>query len=81
MIDTTSLEIDRLVYLRNSTDDNVEPTKIIFEFDAGPTVDDFKIICMRMAAALGYDEELIKSSFGTIPDDVICEETIKKINI
>jgi predicted regulator of amino acid metabolism with ACT domain len=62
-------EVDTLMYVRHSDEDSVEPHRVVFEFNTGPTVADFKIICMRMASALGYDERSIREVFGNIPDE------------
>lgn len=43
---------------------NREAKKISLEFDDDLTIHEFKTICMRMASAMGYTQNTIKSSFG-----------------
>lgn len=45
-----------------------EANEITFDIDDGLTIDEFKIVCMRMAAAMGYSPKSITSSFGEIND-------------
>ncbi len=56
----------RLEYTTDSID-NREMNKIVFEFEDELTITEFKLICKRMAAAMGYSDTNIKSAFG---DDV-----------
>jgi hypothetical protein len=56
----------RLEYTTDSID-NREMNKIVFEFGDELTITEFKLICKRMAAAMGYSDTNIKSEFG---DDV-----------
>lgn len=70
MIDITGIDVDRFIYLRHSTLQDTEPNKIIFEFNAGPTIGEFKIICKRMASALGYSSNIIQSEFGDDDYDI-----------
>jgi len=41
-----------------------EAKKIVFEFDDDLTIHEFKSVCMRLAAAMGYVNSSIKTSFG-----------------
>ncbi len=52
--------------LEYTTDDiyNREATKISFEIANDLNIHEFKTICMRMASAMGYTQNTIKSSFG-----------------
>ena len=45
-----------------------EANEITFDIDDDLTIDEFKVVCMRLAAALGYAPKSIKGSFGTIDD-------------
>jgi hypothetical protein len=60
------IEQDTLIYQRQRFDyfKTTEPTMIHFTFDTGPTIHDFKIICKRMASALGYPDKCIEEEFG-----------------
>jgi hypothetical protein len=58
--------MSRLEYTSDSTD-NREMSKIMFEFNDDLTIDEFKIICKRLASAIGYADGSIKNVFG---DDV-----------
>jgi hypothetical protein len=53
----------RLEYTTDDTD-NKEMNKIVFEFNDDLTINEFKVICKRMAAAMGYGDSNIKSTFG-----------------
>lgn len=43
-----------------------EANEIVFDIDDGLTIDEFKVVCIRMAAAMGYSGNSIKKSFGEI---------------
>jgi hypothetical protein len=58
-----------------------EANEITFDIDDGLTIDEFKVVCMRLAAAMGYSPNSIKNSFGEIKDthhDM--EDLIKMLN-
>ena len=57
---------DKLIYHRGGKTKEVK--RIEFEIPKGMTCEEFKIICIRMAAALGYHENNIRQSFGNIED-------------
>ena len=57
---------DRIIYIRPGA--TSEPSRIEFEFPEGPNIWEFKAICMRMAAALGYDCGIVRKCFGEIED-------------
>ena len=54
-------EMDTLQYSR-------EANEIIFDIDDDLTIDEFKVVCIRLAAAMGYADSSIKKSFGEIED-------------
>lgn len=47
---------------------NKEASKITFEVDDDMDIHQYKVICMRMASAMGYSDKSIKASFGDIYD-------------
>ena len=57
---------DKLIYHRGGK--TKEAKRIEFEIPKGMTCEEFKIICIRMAGALGYHENNVRDSFGTIAD-------------
>jgi hypothetical protein len=59
---------------------NREVSKIIFEFNDDLDIHEFKIICMRLASAMGYSRSTIKLSFGDEYDGNINEELNELIN-
>lgn len=66
--------MDKIIYERgNGNDDGLfdvtEPTKITFDIPSGISIYDFKIICKRLASALGYNQESIGEAFGDESDD------------
>jgi len=67
--------------LEYTTDDiyNREATKISFEIDNDLNIHEFKTICMRMASAMGYTQNTIKSSFGEEYDGDVAEEFLNVI--
>jgi hypothetical protein len=54
-------ETDTLMYSR-------EANEISFDIDDGLTIDEFKVVCIRLASAMGYANNSIKNSFGEIDD-------------
>jgi phosphotransferase system IIB component len=63
----------RLEYVSDYID-NREMSKIIFEFEDDLTIDEFKIICKRLASAIGYTDGNIKTTFGDDTSHNIDEE-------
>ena len=57
---------DKLIYHRGGK--TKEAKRIEFEIPKGMTCEEFKIICVRMAHALGYHEKTVRKSFGNIGD-------------
>jgi hypothetical protein len=53
---------------------NQEANKITFEFEYGIDIHQFKVICIRMASAMGYVDGSIKSAFGAEYEDKFDEE-------
>jgi hypothetical protein len=62
--------MDKIIYVRgNELGDNIrEPSKIEFEVPEDMNIDEFKITCKRLAAAIGYMESNILDVFGTDED-------------
>jgi hypothetical protein len=58
---------------------NREATKISFEIDNDLNIHEFKTICMRMASAMGYTQNTIKSSFGEEYDGDVEKEFLNVI--
>lgn len=63
--------MDKLIFERDFTDDDGvfisyegEPVKIVFEIKSGMKLDYFKVICKRLASAIGYTEDDIERVFG-----------------
>jgi len=65
---------DRLIYQRGG--DTKEAKTIELKIPNNMTCEEFKIICVRMAHALGYHENTVRNSFGDIGDSN--KETDKK---
>jgi hypothetical protein len=61
----------KLIYISEDTD-NREANTITFEVVDDLTISEFKIICMRMASAMGYSQSIIEKSFGS--DEILDEE-------
>jgi hypothetical protein len=61
----------KLIYISEDTD-NREANTITFEVVDDLTISEFKIICMRMASAMGYSQSIIKKSFGS--DEILDKE-------
>ena len=61
-----SEKYDCLIYKRGNKTKEVK--SIEFEIPNGMTCEEFKIICVRMAHALGYHDNTVRNSFGTIAD-------------
>lgn len=55
---------DKLIYVRNKDTSHGEASKIEMEISQDLTISEYKIVCMRMAAALGYHPNSIKRAFG-----------------
>jgi hypothetical protein len=51
---------------------NREANTITFELVDDLTISEFKIICMRMASAMGYSNSIIEKSFGS--DEILDKE-------
>jgi len=49
-----------------------EANTITFELVDDLTISEFKIICMRMASAMGYSNSIIEKSFGS--DEILDKE-------
>jgi hypothetical protein len=61
----------KLIYISEDTD-NREVNKIEFEVVDDLTISEFKIICIRMASAMGYPHSIIEKSFGS--DEILDKE-------
>ena len=73
--------MDKLIYLRDIPtylDANVgdrEPVKIEFDIASDMNITEFKNCCIRLAHAIGYSANNIKTTFGEIEDS----DLIKKL--
>jgi hypothetical protein len=67
----------KLIYISEDSD-NREANAITFEVVDDLTISEFKIICMRMASAMGYSQTIIEKSFGS--DEILDKqfEELKK---
>ena len=72
------LTMAKLEYTNNDIY-NREATKISFEIDNDLNIHEFKTICMRMASAMGYTQNTIKSSFGEEYDGDVEKEFLNVI--
>ena len=73
--------MNKIIFERvnESTD---EPTRISFELSDGMTIDGFKIICKRLASAIGFAEQSIEDEFGNetiTPEEMMAQAHIKEI--
>ena len=57
---------DMLVYHRGGN--TKEAKQIEFKIPKGMTCCEFKVMCIRMAHAIGYHEKSVRSAFGKITD-------------
>jgi len=57
---------DMLIYQRGN--DTTEAKSIELKIPSDITCKEFKIICIRMAHALGYHESSVRETFGDIKD-------------
>ena len=56
---------NKLVYYRGGS--TKEAKRIEFELPKGMTCHEFKIMCVRMAHAIGYHESSVRDTFGKKP--------------
>tara|TARA_B100000424_G_C22937954_1_gene499084 strand:- start:1176 stop:1394 length:219 start_codon:yes stop_codon:yes gene_type:complete len=56
------MEHDKLIYLRSES--SREAKKIEMDIPPNLTISEFKIVCRRLAASLGYGQESIGKAFG-----------------
>ena len=68
------MRYDKLTYERGNT--SSEAQRIEFDTPPGMTIHEFKLLCKRMAAALGYSETSINDAFAKEPNKSI--DKIKK---
>ena len=64
--------MDKLIYQRG--EEAREPQRIELDIPDDLTCDEFLVICLRMAQALGYHEDTIKKTFGDIEENDIEDE-------
>jgi len=57
---------NKLIYSRGGT--TKEAKRIEFELTKGMTCSEFKVICIRLAHAIGYHENSVRDTFGKIED-------------
>ena len=67
--------MDKLIYERGTY--TKEAKKIDFEFSDDITCKEFKTICIRMAYALGYNENSIKEHFSDKPVNKQTKKVLK----
>jgi len=65
-MDKFTLERDFDNELKNEGTDIREPLKIIFNVPKDLNIYEFRIMCIRMSQAMGYDEENIMDAFGPV---------------
>lgn len=69
----------KLIYEANDTECR-EASTIEMELPENVTISEYKLICKRMAAAMGYGPNSIKDTFGTDDECVsFSDETIVQI--
>lgn len=73
--------MDKIIFERDILDDdkdltnyNGEPIRIIFEMKSGLKIEYFKVLCKRLASAIGYSENSIERAFG---DETLTFEEIE----
>mgnify|MGYP003681195771 FL=1 len=57
---------DKLIYQRGGS--TKEAKQIIFELPKEMTCHEFKVMCIRMAHAIGYHDSSVRENFGKIED-------------
>lgn len=64
--------MDKIIYIRDYNDETKnegiqikEPTKLQFEFSSDLTLEELRIIFLRISSSLGYNENHIKRLLGT----------------
>lgn len=69
----------------NTEPDNREASKIEFEVPSDMNIHEYKIMCVRMAKAMGYGDKSIKKVFGdlnyTSESDKEFERLLTSLNI
>lgn len=60
--------MDKMIYERQIDGDVKEAKRIEFDVTSDLDIVDFRIICIRLALALGYHPDSVKKSFGEIDD-------------
>ena len=58
--------MDKIIYVRS--DASLEPQTITFEVKPDLPLKEFKLNCIRMAQALGYDNSSIKEEFNYVEE-------------
>ena len=61
--------MDKLIFERGDENEDglfdvVEPERITMDIPSGLDIYDFKLICRRMASAIGYNGQSIERAFG-----------------
>ena len=54
----------KLIYIDSDFDSNREAKKISFTISEDLDIYEFKIVCQRMASAMGYHQDSIQRAFG-----------------
>ena len=76
--------MNKIIFERGDENDDglfdvVEPERITLDIPSGISIHDFKIICKRLASAIGYCQESIEDAFGSESED--CEEMLMQAHI
>ena len=56
------MKLDKLIYLRG--EESREAKNIEMDIPSNLTITEFKIVCKRLAASLGYGQDSISKEFG-----------------
>lgn len=58
-----------------------ELTKVEFDVSDNLSISEFKLICKRMAASMGYSPVSIERTFGNDTDEDFDDETYVELNV
>ena len=65
--------MNKIIFERGEENDDglfdvIEPERITLDIPSGISIYDFKVICKRLASAIGYCEQSIEDAFGNETD-------------
>lgn len=69
----------KLTFKFENTENNREASNIEFTVPDDPTIGEFKILCVRLAHAMGYSEKTIRKEFGNLVFGNEVPHTIKTL--